>query len=156
MEPQEKICKVLKYIKDQSEINADPTIMTFNFNTRLVGTGIVSGDEERRILHKLEKEGVIKFLYPKNSIIVPVLGPNDDPLTGFTSINIKLKPEFENYYSSQCKKIVNKLPSLVQRKQGIEKPRVKKIPLSMSNPIIWLIFTLIAAAIIYFFKYLLF
>lgn len=61
MTPEEKIAKVLKQIKDEAAINPDPHLMKFNFNYSVVGSGILSEDEERRILFKLEKEGVIEL-----------------------------------------------------------------------------------------------
>ena len=61
MTPEQKIAKVLRQIKDEAAINPDPRLMKFGFNYHVVGSGILSEDEERRILFKLEKEGVIKL-----------------------------------------------------------------------------------------------
>lgn len=62
MEPQEKICKVIKYIKDKKEISPNPKRIEFIFSTSIVGAGIVTDDEKRDILLKLEKEGLIKII----------------------------------------------------------------------------------------------
>jgi hypothetical protein len=59
MSPEEKIAKVLKQIKNEAAINPDPRLMKFELNNFIVGAGILTDDEERRILLKLEKEGVI-------------------------------------------------------------------------------------------------
>ena len=59
MSPEEKIAKVLKQIKNEAAINPDPRLMNFELNNHIVGAGILTDDEERRILLKLEKEGVI-------------------------------------------------------------------------------------------------
>lgn len=61
MTPEEKIARVLEQIKNDSAINPDPKLIRFDLNYDVVGAGILSEDEERRILFKLEKEGVIKL-----------------------------------------------------------------------------------------------
>ncbi len=61
MTPEQKIAKVFKQIKDESAINPDSSWMKFDFNYYVVGAGILSEDEERRILLKLEKEEIIKL-----------------------------------------------------------------------------------------------
>lgn len=60
----QKIAKVLKHIKEESEINFDSNWIEFKFNLNswgesLIGAGILSADEERRILLKLQKERII-------------------------------------------------------------------------------------------------
>ncbi|MFA6896912.1 MAG: hypothetical protein WCQ96_01360 [Patescibacteria group bacterium] len=64
MNAKRKIGKVLKQIKEESEINPDSRWVRFIFNTRLVGAGILSDDEEKRILLKLQKEKIIKLHLP--------------------------------------------------------------------------------------------
>lgn len=59
MTPEQKIAKVLKQIRDEAAINSDPCLMKFELNYFIVGAGFLTADEERRILLKLEKEGVI-------------------------------------------------------------------------------------------------
>ncbi len=61
MTPEEKIAKVVKQLKDDAAINPDPTIVKFELNDYIVGAGILSEDEERRILFKLEKTGAVKL-----------------------------------------------------------------------------------------------
>lgn len=65
MSPEEKIAKVLKQIRNEAAINPDPRLMRFELNNFIVGAEILT-DEERRILLKLQKEGVIDVrLYPE-------------------------------------------------------------------------------------------
>ena len=61
MSPEEKIAKVLKQLKDDAAINPEPHLVKFELNHFVVGAGILSEDEERRILFKLRKDGVIKL-----------------------------------------------------------------------------------------------
>lgn len=64
MSPKRKIAQVLRDIKENSEINPNPEWVEFKFNTSVVGAGILSDDEEKRILIKLEKEGVLEIHLP--------------------------------------------------------------------------------------------
>lgn len=64
MTGRQKILQVLKDIKRESEINPNPEWVEFRFNTSVVGAGILSDDEEKRILIKLEKEGILKIHLP--------------------------------------------------------------------------------------------
>lgn len=62
MKTEQKIAQVLKKIKDESEISLDPKWVKFNFNKiGLIGDGILSADEERKILLKLQKEEIIRL-----------------------------------------------------------------------------------------------
>lgn len=61
MSPEEKIAKVLQQLKNDAAINPEPNLVKFELNHFIVGAGILSDDEERRILFKLRKEGVIKL-----------------------------------------------------------------------------------------------
>lgn len=61
MKPEEKIAKILEQIHNDSVINPDPQWVRFDFNYNMVGAGILSENEERRILFKLRKEGVIEL-----------------------------------------------------------------------------------------------
>ncbi len=77
MTPEQKIAQVLKQIRDEAAINPDPRLMKFNLNNYIVGAGILTDDEERRILLKLKKEGVIdlrlsqyKNTEPKEIVVV--------------------------------------------------------------------------------------
>jgi len=64
MNAKQKIGRVLKQIKEDGEINPDSRWVRFIFNTRLVGARILSDDEEKRILLKLQKEKIIKLHLP--------------------------------------------------------------------------------------------
>src|SRR3989344_3644887 len=68
MTGRQKILTVLKDIKRESEINADPTWIKFEFNTRVVGAGILGDDQEKRILMKLKNEAVIEIHMPDGEI----------------------------------------------------------------------------------------
>lgn len=61
MTPKEKIAKISQRILNDSAINPDPKWVKFNFNYNIAGAGILSEDEERRILFKLEKEKTIEL-----------------------------------------------------------------------------------------------
>lgn len=69
MTPEQKIAKVLKQIKNEAAINPNPRLMKFDLNNHIVGAGILNDDEKRRILLKLQKEGVIdmRLLQYKNT-----------------------------------------------------------------------------------------
>lgn len=64
MTGRQKILQVLKDVKRESEINPNPEWVEFRFNTSIVGAGILSDDEEKRILMKLEKDGVLELHKP--------------------------------------------------------------------------------------------
>lgn len=64
MTGRQKILQILKDIKEDSEINPNPEWVEFKFNTSLVGAGILSDDEEKRILIKLEKEKILEIHLP--------------------------------------------------------------------------------------------
>src|SRR4030042_3933830 len=61
MTPNEKIASVLNNIKNESEISPNSKRIEFRFNDHVVGFGIVAGEDERKILLKLQKEKVIKI-----------------------------------------------------------------------------------------------
>lgn len=54
----------MEQIKEESEINPDSRWVKFNFNVYIAGAGILSDDEEKRILLKLQKEKTIKLHLP--------------------------------------------------------------------------------------------
>jgi len=64
MTGRQKIFRVLKDIKRESEINPNPEWVEFRFNTSVVGAGILTDDQEKRILIKLEREGVVEIHLP--------------------------------------------------------------------------------------------
>jgi hypothetical protein len=63
MSPQEKIAAVLKKIEDKSLISEEQGEVRFDFNDRIVAGGLVFGEDEREILLKLNKEGVVKLIF---------------------------------------------------------------------------------------------
>jgi len=65
MTSRDKVYSVLKSIKQESEINAYPEWVEFRFNLGVFGIDILSADEERRILMKVEKEGLIEIHLPE-------------------------------------------------------------------------------------------
>lgn len=54
----------MRQIKEDSEINPNSKWVRFDFNTDVVGEGFLTDDEEKRILLKLQNEGVIKIHLP--------------------------------------------------------------------------------------------
>ncbi len=68
MTRRQKILQVLKDIKHESEINPNPEWVEFKFNTSpngsLGGSGILTDDQEKRILMKMEKDGIIEIHFP--------------------------------------------------------------------------------------------
>jgi len=64
MTGRQKILQVLRDIKRESEINPNPEWVEFKFNTSIVGVGFLTDNQEKRILIKLEKEGVLEIHLP--------------------------------------------------------------------------------------------
>ena len=69
----------------------------------------VFGDDERKILLKLEKEGVLKILYPEDRALIPVLRKGEHPLSVLRSIRLQLVPKIEKYYSKKCGKFIKQI-----------------------------------------------
>jgi len=61
MTSQQKIYKIIKEIKEKSEISPDKDWVEFNFNDSCFGVGFLGGEEERNILLKLKKEKIIEL-----------------------------------------------------------------------------------------------
>lgn len=61
MTSKEKIGDVLNEIKENSEINPDERWVEFVLNHSVIGLGILSADEQERILLKLQKDGAVKL-----------------------------------------------------------------------------------------------
>jgi len=70
MNSRQKIFSILEDIKKESEINPDPRRVLFKFNTNVFGVGILSDSEEKKILLKLQKEGIVKLHKPTNNILI--------------------------------------------------------------------------------------
>ena len=94
MTPKQKIAKVLKKIKGECEINEDTDFMQFDLNTRVISLRYLSADEERRILLKLERKGIIKL------VTVPSLegsSPSEFMIKNSFILVLKL-PGFKKHY----------------------------------------------------------
>lgn len=102
MTGRQKILQVLKDIKRDSEINPNPEWVEFKFNTSVVGAGILSDDEEKRILIKLEKEGVLEIHLPdgkdnEQDAMLSQYTPTEFMMES-SSIWIKILPQFYRKY----------------------------------------------------------
>ncbi|MDD2656234.1 MAG: hypothetical protein PHQ18_01545 [Patescibacteria group bacterium] len=64
MNKKQKIYYILKEIKEESEINPEPHWVIYHFNTNFVAPNTLMADEEKRILQKLENEGIIEINLP--------------------------------------------------------------------------------------------
>jgi len=64
MTRKQKILQVLKNIKHESEINSNPKWVEFKFNASVVGEGSLTNDQKKRILIKIEKDGIIEIHIP--------------------------------------------------------------------------------------------
>lgn len=95
MEPEEKIYKVLDRIYKESKISPDPKLIEFIFN-RAIGGGMVSGQDERKILLKLEKENIIKLQSPDIYQKYTILKEHD--INSRKSVKLKMLDEFEKAY----------------------------------------------------------
>lgn len=102
MTGKQRILQVLKDIKRESEINPNPEWVEFKFNTSVVGAGILSDDEEKRILIKLEKEGVLEIHLPdgkddSEEAMLSQYTPTEFMMES-NSIWIKILPKFNRKY----------------------------------------------------------
>lgn len=113
MTSNEKICQILKDIKEQSEINPNPKFVDFKFNFHIVGAGILVADEERRILLKLENEKVIKLIIPEEMDPSCTITASEYLMSGdVPNIGIGLDDDFEKKYCERCKKPKIKLHAI--------------------------------------------
>ncbi len=109
MTPQDKISIVLSGLKDKSEISPNSKIVEFRFNFNFLALGILMAKDEVNILLKLEKEGILKFHFPKINTWTGVSASNGeitkkDALLQLGEINIELLDGFNAYYNKHCKK----------------------------------------------------
>lgn len=81
MTGRQKIFQVLEHIRKESQISPNHNLVKFKFNKNVV-SGVLDADEEKIILKKLEKEGVVKI-------------NNDDD---YYEIVIKIQPSFYRKY----------------------------------------------------------
>lgn len=93
MTPEEKIYSVLDHIERERRISPNPSLIEFKFTDNVVGAGIVMGGDERKILLKLEKEGVIKLHFSAiDSEIYRMLEPD---ISKRKSIQVETLQKFE-------------------------------------------------------------
>lgn len=96
MTPEEKIYSVLDHIGRERKISPNPNLIEFKFNDHVVGAGIVTSDDERKILLKLEKENIIKLHFSSiNSEIYRMLEPD---ISKRKNIQIEALSKFEGEY----------------------------------------------------------
>ncbi len=86
MTGRQKILQVLKDIERESEINANPEWVQFKFNTSIVGSGILTDDQEKRILMKLENEGIIEIHMPDGETV-----EDEAYLSAYTPLEFMMK-----------------------------------------------------------------
>jgi hypothetical protein len=109
MTPEEKIADVLKSIADERKISSNPNLVVFNFNDRVVGGGIVSGEDERKILLKLNAEKIIKLKIPENGdAIYRRRYKLEEHIDKWSYISVEVLNNFENYYKKYEKYLENK------------------------------------------------
>lgn len=101
MTPEEKIYSVLDHIEKERKISPNPNLIGFKFNDHVVGAGIVTGDDERKILLKLEKENVLKLHFSAiNSEIYRILEPD---INKRKNIQVEVLHNFETEYKKYKK-----------------------------------------------------
>ena len=104
MTPEEKIYKVLDRIENERKISL-PGPIEFEFYDNFVAGGMVSADDERKILLKLEKGGIIKLHFSViDSEIYQMLEPD---LFKRHSIQVEALPKFYDEYK-KYKKLLGK------------------------------------------------
>lgn len=119
MEPEEKIYHVLNSIDKERKISPDSRLVEFEFNDHVVGFDVVIGSEERKIILKLEREGVIKVHYPE--IRSEIYRINENDIFERDSVGIEILNKFE----AELKKY---------KKLSSEKNDYWKL----SNPVFWI------------------
>lgn len=97
MTAKQKILKVLKHIKNDSEINPNPEWVLFEFNKGYGIGSFLTGEEERRILGKLAKGGVIETHNPNEGEAEELI-LNARDLFNFDLVWIKILPSFYRKY----------------------------------------------------------
>lgn len=95
MNPRQKILSVLKQIKANSELNANENQVRFDFNNHVIGAGILTNDEEARILNKLQVWGYVTLLLPNTEVEGMVTSvTNEDLMVNTTHVTMTLSPNF--------------------------------------------------------------
>lgn len=82
MTSRQKILDVLRDIKHESEISPDPDLVKFRFNT-ILGPGILQAEQQKIILKKLVKSGVIELV---------------TSIDNYYEIEIRILPKFSKEY----------------------------------------------------------
>lgn len=98
MTSKQKILWVLRHIKDEREIKADSSWITYEFNLHVVGSGIVSADDELKILFKLKKENIIDLELPKNIDVKEVTRNGLSSTKMCNGSKVKILPKFARTY----------------------------------------------------------
>lgn len=98
MNSRQKILDVLKRIKSESEINARPGRVRFDFNRHVVGAGFLSADEEARILSKLQKDKWIRLHLPTDEEGIVTTDTPEDHMANRNHVLIDLLPGFRIRY----------------------------------------------------------
>jgi hypothetical protein len=92
-----KILSVLTDIKKASDINADPKVVRFDFNHYISGAGILTNDEEARILCKLRDMGFIQ-LPPRDREGIVTSVTDEQMIARLDSTTIRLADNFNSRY----------------------------------------------------------
>lgn len=101
MTPEEKIYKVLDQIENERKISPDSSLVEFKFYDNFFAAGMVSANDERKILLKLEKEGVIKLHF--SAIYSEIYRMLEPDLSKRHSIQVMVLPKFEDEYKKYKK-----------------------------------------------------
>ena len=109
MFPEEKIARVLQHIKNEMLINPNPKMIGFKFNDHVVGFGIVIGEDERKILLKLNSEKIIKLKIPENKEAIYKYNYKlEEYIFMLPLIIVEITDGFENYFKKYEKYLRNK------------------------------------------------
>jgi len=98
MNSKQKILDVLTRIKSESEINAEPDRMRFHFNHNVVGAGILSADEEIRILAKLQKNNWVRLGLPTDDEGIVTSNTPEDYMSNRDDVLVELLQGFKLKY----------------------------------------------------------
>lgn len=98
MNTRQKILDVITRIKNESEINANPTTVRFDFNHYVVGAGFLSADEEMRILSKLQNENWIHLNLPTDEEGIVTSNTPEDYMADRDHVTLQLLPGFSSRY----------------------------------------------------------